>query len=631
MFSFYFFIFLFSSLAAYYLQRKIYSLRNYVNTVPCLDDIFMLSLFSLFLTCLASSDSSVLFYLALGLWFSAGMLLWLDAVLLHLYGFEVNISNIVIFFQGADSFSAETGAIFRTFKKRHWFLALPVFLLATVGSLVLIHLQYPSAMFAALALSACLFGSSKSKLPLKALPIWLLILIASSYLLNFLSTLQLTIAIEFTIVYLSLALLFQLPRKRLRGYFFSSSSALRHFLIGERLRPDKKITLKSEHQNLLQPSRKLPISSDQHGICADANVILITLESLSRDFVDFYTPGTAKMAYFNQLSKSGLTSEQHYACCPNTNRAIEHIYQSDYPGQGSFNNFQQLKQLGYKTAYMMISKTSYFNLQSILKRIGFDFIWDQDSEKFDPKRGDYSFIDSVDKIADNLNAGKFFLHLKSEQTHSPYHVVDKQRFARFSSDDRESRYMNAIEESDSVIAEFMAALGKRADLTNTLIIYTGDHGQSFGQFGYNSHSNSTVKQQVLTPLVISHPNIQSQTIKQSSHFDLLPTIFDLLGLTMEHACYGQNLFINNHQPLLLYSQTRKANAPSNMSLLLEDKKIMLDLIYGYRYYLDHQDNILKTLNEEEAQYYRHFFYQLLEKRGLISHSAFTPRATTRPD
>lgn len=625
-----FILFFLASVVAYVMQRKIYALRNYVKAAPSLDDLTVLAIFSAVLASIGSIDSAALQTVVIFVWMLAIFLLWLDAVLLHLYGFEINISNIIIFFQGADSFSGESGALIRTFKKRHWFLALPVFMvtfpfmfIAIVGESELF------AMAASVAVSSALFAAIKAKISIKVLPIWFGLMVLVTWLIPVVSGV-LSVSL-YVVCFVSVVLwLGNSFCKQLPGYFFSSVSALRYFLVGERLTPVKGQEVDERHKGLLHDGRHISAITDNFEQCKDANVILVTLESLSADFVSAYSEQGAAMPFFDSLKKTGIFSQRHYACSPNTNRAVEHIYYSDYPAHTSLDLFSSLKSKGYKTAYMMISKTKYFNLIDILKRLGFDYIWDQDSEGFDAKDGDYSFVKSVDKIADALGGGKFFLHLKSEQTHSPYHVVDKQRFSKFKGDDRESRYKNAIEESDSVIQSFIENLAERLDLSNTIIIYTGDHGQSFGQFGYSSHSNSTVRQQLIVPFVMSHPNIEAQSLNRTTHFDILPTVLDLLG-EKQLLSYGQPMTAIEDRPLFCYSQTRKANAPSNMSLIISDQKIMLDLIYGYRYLLDEQDNIVRQLSAEEAQYYRHLFYHILMAKGLLSHSAFNPRPKTRPD
>ncbi len=634
MFSTTFLICLPGLLALYHLQRKIYALRNYVATAPCLDDIWRLSVLAAATAALAQW-LPVMLPLALALLLLCALLLWADALLIHLYGFEVSLGNLRIFLQGAESFGGEFAVLPRTFAKRPWFLAMPVAALALLAVLALPAEHRAFAPAAGLLVAAWLFGVSKSKLRWKSAPLWLLVWAGAGWLVAALAPhwppalSPIWGAATFGLIALA-KLLSRLPV--LRGRFWSARSDLAHFLVGERLQPAPGLALREQHRALVAPAAQPLTASTEHGRCRGANVILITLESLSREHVDSYVPGGAHMATFERLCASGLRSDAHYACSPNTNRAIEHLYRADYPHQSAFPFLPALREAGYRSAYMMISRTRYFNLRDILAGIGFDHVWDQDSEGFDPARGDYSFVDSVDKIADTLRGAPFFLHLKSEQTHSPYQVVQSERFNRFDTAEREQHYLNAIEESDHVIGEFLAALGERLDLSNTIVVYTGDHGQSFGEFGYVSHSSATVKQQVRVPFVLSHPALAARGVEQSTHFDVMPTVFDLLGLTPDYRCFGRSLLLPAEpRALLLYSQTRRGNAPSNMSLLSADEKIMLDLIYGYRYRLNHEDEILATLDDDEAGYYRALFYELLAARGLISQSAFSPRPTTRPD
>ena len=124
------------ALAIVYMQRKIYALRNYVDTRPRLDDVWVL-----FLAAAVVSASFPFPWLYGGLVALVGLsllIMWLDAVLVHLFGFEVNLSNLRIFLQGAESFSGDSREIIDALVKRSWFLATP---LAIVLFLTALYLQ----------------------------------------------------------------------------------------------------------------------------------------------------------------------------------------------------------------------------------------------------------------------------------------------------------------------------------------------------------------------------------------------------------------------------------------------------------------------------------------------------------
>lgn len=621
------------ALAIIYMQRKIYALRNYVDTRPRLDDVWVL-----FLAAALVSACLPLSWLYAGLVALVGLsllIMWLDAVLVHLFGFEVNLSNIRIFLQGAESFSGDSREVVDALVKRSWFLASPLAIVFFLAALYLQMVGNFSGRNIAIAGVIVLFlmGITKSRFRLIGAPVWLGLLAAIAILLDYVGQLSMNWplwqALAGGVVLLGVVAL-KLLAQLSDAPFFTVRSPIRDLVKGARLHPHNSVSLK---KNDIDKQVALPMSalqpSDSFGLCKGANVILVTMESLARDSIQPFNGDGAQLEFFERFARKALVSQMHYACCPNTNRAIQHLYQGNYPVNSEYPFLPLLKQQGYRTAYMMISRTRFFNLCDILSDIGFDQVLDRDSLALDPVRGDYGFLDSLDALNEALGDGPFFLHLKNEQTHSPYQVVDKERFSRHQGEGREINFRNAAEEADTVLGTFLGALGERRDLSNTLIIYTGDHGQSFGEFGYVSHSSSSVNGQVRTPLLISHPALPAGEVARSTHFDVLPTVLDLLGIECQTEIFGRSLLHGaNTRPLLLYSQTRKGNAPSNVSLLDGDTKIMIDLIYGYRYRLDAEDHIQEKLSPAEAHYQETLLYAVLEQRGLISDSAFSPRQKT---
>ncbi|HBC18124.1 MAG TPA: hypothetical protein DC022_05055, partial [Alcanivorax sp.] len=550
------------ALAIVYMQRKIYALRNYVDTRPRLDDVWVL-----FLAAAVVSASFPFPWLYGGLVALVGLsllIMWLDAVLVHLFGFEVNLSNLRIFLQGAESFSGDSREIIDALVKRSWFLATP---LAIVLFLTALYLQLEGSVSGrniavAGVIVLFLMGITKSRFRLIGAPVWLGLLAGIAYLLSYLGGLpvnwslwQVLAAGVLLLVVAGLKLVAQFSD----APFFTVRSPVRDLVKGASLRPHRSVSLK---QKDIDRQVTLPMASPQpsgsFGLCKGANVILVTMESLARDAIRPFNDEGARLDFLERFARDALVSHMHYACCPNTNRAIQHLYQGNYPVNNDYPFLPLLKEQGYRTAYMMISRTRFFNLCDILSDIGFDKVLDRDTLSLDPERGDYGFLDSLDAVDEALGDGPFFLHLKNEQTHSPYHVVNKERFSRHQGEGREISFRNAAEEADAVLETFLEALGERRDLGNTLIIYTGDHGQSFGEFGYVSHSSSSVNGQVRTPLMISHPALPAGEVTRSTHFDVLPTVLDLLGIECQAEIFGRSLLHGaNTQPLLLYSQTRK--------------------------------------------------------------------------
>jgi arylsulfatase A-like enzyme len=97
-------------------------------------------------------------------------------------------------------------------------------------------------------------------------------------------------------------------------------------------------------------------------------------------------------------------------------------------------------------------------------------------------------------------------------------------------------YDNEIAYADAQLGRLLDHLRERGALKDTLIVFTADHGQSFGDNGYGGpegeHGRKVYQTQVAVPLVMHLPGriAASRSALPVSHLDILPTIAELLGL-----------------------------------------------------------------------------------------------------
>lgn len=122
-----------------------------------------------------------------------------------------------------------------------------------------------------------------------------------------------------------------------------------------------------------------------------------------------------------------------------------------------------------------------------------------------------------------------------------------------------NRYKNAVYFVDQQIKEVLATLRKHHLLNNTVIIFTGDHGEEFNDnhLGYWSHASNFTRFQTQTPLIVYWPGETAQLFKhKTSHFDIAPTLLSKLlncELKPEQYSLGRSLFDRKLRPYLLIS------------------------------------------------------------------------------
>lgn len=99
-----------------------------------------------------------------------------------------------------------------------------------------------------------------------------------------------------------------------------------------------------------------------------------------------------------------------------------------------------------------------------------------------------------------------------------------------------NRHLNSVHFVDRIIAPLLTE--------DRLILFTGDHGESFGDDGRAMHGTALSDAQCRVDLMLMGPGIPAGKIGGlTSHIDILPTIADALGLTLSHpdATLGASL------------------------------------------------------------------------------------------
>jgi len=138
----------------------------------------------------------------------------------------------------------------------------------------------------------------------------------------------------------------------------------------------------------------------------------------------------------------------------------------------------------------------------------------------------------------------FFAFLNVMDAHAPYESPEPFRSA-FGNGAREvDRYDGAIAYLDSVVNDLLADLKRRGELDRTLVVITADHGELFGEHGFDSHGNTLYLPVLRVPLVMRFPArvpAGTRVNQPVSLRDLPATLADLAGIQPQPAFPGASL------------------------------------------------------------------------------------------
>ena len=376
---------------------------------------------------------------------------------------------------------------------------------------------------------------------------------------------------------------------------------------------------------------EIPLQRQQRSDCYNqfhgSNIILVTLESISQSKVAFYSGQGANMSVYETLARRGLSSRRHFCISPNTNNALTAIYNGNYRKEVTFPHLETLHRQGYKSVAIVPQDTTGFGLDKLLHKMGFQHIIDLNTFPEYPLLKDAGSSSRVYLVDDEMfyecandalqkivsRSDKVFLHVMNSQTHFPY-VAQTQA----PHDDFRVRYVQAVEEADNQLGHFLLQIDQLVPMRDSLLVYTADHGESLGERGYKAHSTAITREQVNVPFVLNHPGIRNVEVPFSTHFDIFPTLFDLLGVEYDYPAIGSSMLAKDRElNAVLFSETRHRDTPSCYGHVGAQTKIFFDVALDRYQLMDLEDNVISELSGRELQCYRSALNLALENRGLL--------------
>jgi arylsulfatase A-like enzyme len=124
---------------------------------------------------------------------------------------------------------------------------------------------------------------------------------------------------------------------------------------------------------------------------------------------------------------------------------------------------------------------------------------------------------------------RWFLYLHMMDVHQYAYSADTALFGTGYSDS----YDNSIRWVDSLLGHLFSALAEQGLRERTLIVFSSDHGEAFGEHDGEGHARNVYGEVTQTPLILSLPfRLEPPVVVEatSENVDLWPTVLELLGL-----------------------------------------------------------------------------------------------------
>jgi len=311
-----------------------------------------------------------------------------------------------------------------------------------------------------------------------------------------------------------------------------------------------------------------PLSSQRNKAEKKLNVLLITIDTLRADRLSCYSNQHVQTPNIDRIASRGTLFTRAFAHNPTTLPSHTNILLGSTPlyhGVHANTNFivrdefltlaEVLKEKGYSTgAFIGGYPLKYrFGLGQ-----GFD-MYDDDFFTRNPQKTvkrEIQTMDVAQKAQEMLNAERradvvlekaliwlktqsspWFLWVHCFDPHDPYDPPEP-----FKTQFKEELYDGEVAFVDSMISKFLGALGWNDVFSQTLVIFTGDHGEALGEHGEWTHGFLAYNCTQWTPLFIAVPGNKPSRVDQlASHIDIFPTVCDILQIEKPSFLQGISL------------------------------------------------------------------------------------------
>ncbi len=323
------------------------------------------------------------------------------------------------------------------------------------------------------------------------------------------------------------------------------------------------------------------------------NVLLVVIESLRRDQLVCCGGRRVVMPALEALAARGTVFTNALACAPHSNYADPALLSGLYPLRAPRTHVYApndpyprvllhdlLGAVGYRTAIVSSQDERWGGMLDFLATPQLSHLFhagNYDGPTYVPRedagfaafaRGErrsgkiddrYTVAEAQRWIdADAPPSRPFLLYLNLQNSHLPYEVPADftRRFARGSPDfpitfggyppERASEvrdhYADSLAYVDAMLARLLDHLAATGLDHRTIVIATGDTGQSFGDKGVFAHAGPLFDEQLAVPLIVAGPGLRTaRDAREALHLDIPPTVLELLGLPPHPSFQGASL------------------------------------------------------------------------------------------
>src|SRR5882724_7408842 len=285
--------------------------------------------------------------------------------------------------------------------------------------------------------------------------------------------------------------------------------------------------------------------------------LIISVDTLRPD-LGYSGYARAVSPTIDELAKRAIIYERAYSISTYTAFALPPMMASRYPSEMPrsdrhevryFESNVMLAERLHDAGYRTVGAASHFLFDRLLGWVdGFDQFAMIGSEGkappgagVDQRHSSRPLADAAIRILTNpdIVSAPFFAWVHFLDPHKKY--LEHPGFSNFGTDPR-ALYDGEIAFTDFHVGRVLHALAESPAAERTVVIFTGDHGEAFGEHGFSFHGREIWDEVVRIPIFVYVPGLGGRKIaRRISSVDLAPTVLDLAGLAADPDARGQSL------------------------------------------------------------------------------------------
>ena len=324
------------------------------------------------------------------------------------------------------------------------------------------------------------------------------------------------------------------------------------------------------------------------------NVVLITIESYSAEFLKMYGNEQNITPFLDSLATKSLVFSNLYAVGNRTVRGLEAVTLCLPPTAGEsvvkrvdnkekFSTGSVFKQKGYNVKYLYGGDAYFDNMQDFFGGNGYEIV---DKKTFKPNEITFQNIwgvcdeDMYNKAITEMNSEfkenkPFFNHIMTVSNHRPFTYPNDKIDIPGDAKSREG----GVKYTDFAMKEFFNKAKKQPWFANTVFVILADHCASSSGKTELPVDKYRIPAMVFSPGFIApkyYTNLMSQ-------IDVMPTVFGLLNFNYQSKFFGQDVLKSDYKPRALIATYQnlgliKDNVLTIISPKQQVKQLQLTLI-----------------------------------------------------